>query len=87
VANKSDLKANRACIDPKRGQQLANKYNVKFMETSASTGENVNNTFTLISEEILIQKYPKLHNREKIDLNHSMKAIPLPSQEKKGGCC
>ncbi len=38
------------------------------METSAASGHNVQATFTLLCEEILIQKYPKLYNRDSVKL-------------------
>ena len=35
---------------------MANKFNAKFFETSAYTGENVNKVFFQICEDILLAK-------------------------------
>ena len=40
--------------------ELSSRYNAKFLETSAYTGENVNLAFHLICDEILYLKCPKL---------------------------
>ncbi|MHA1270947.1 MAG: Rab family GTPase [Candidatus Helarchaeota archaeon] len=50
VGNKSDL-PNRQ-ISPKSGQLLADKMGLTFIETSAKTGENVDNLFTEIAHKI-----------------------------------
>ena len=43
VANKTDL-PNRV-IATERGQQLADEFGLKFYETSAKTGSNINEMF------------------------------------------
>jgi GTPase SAR1 family protein len=51
---------------PKRGKELAERYNAKFFETSAYTGENVNQVFQQICTDILIQRNPKPEPPQKI---------------------
>jgi Ras-related protein Rab-8A len=51
VANKSDMQDKRV-IGPERGRALAEKYGVKFFETSARTGSEVNEAFEALALEI-----------------------------------
>ena len=51
VGNKSDL-ADKRQVSIEEGQELAEKYEMKFYETSAKTGENVNEIFYDSMEEI-----------------------------------
>ena len=44
VATKKDL-VNEKCVQSWKGEELANKFNARFMETSAYTGENVARVF------------------------------------------
>jgi len=51
VGNKSDL-ADKRQVSIEEGQELAEKYGMKFYETSAKTGENVNEIFNDAVDEI-----------------------------------
>ena len=51
VGNKCD-KAERV-ITEEQGRKLAEEYNMKFYETSAKTGQNVEEAFTYLTREIL----------------------------------
>jgi len=51
VANKTDL-PNRV-ISTERGQSLADEYGLKFFETSAKTGSNINEMFFEVAEQIV----------------------------------
>ena len=51
VANKTDL-PNRV-ISTERGQGLAEEYGLKFFETSAKTGNNINEMFFEVAEQIV----------------------------------
>jgi small GTP-binding protein len=62
VGNKSDL-ADRRVVSTKDGQDLANKYNIKFFETSAKVGTNVNKTFEILAD----QAYRGVKNKENIN--------------------
>ncbi len=64
VGNKSDL-ADKRQVSTEEGQELAVKYEMKFYETSAKTGENVNDIFYDSVDEIakrLDQNYYDLEN-------------------------
>ena len=64
VGNKSDL-ADKRQVSIEEGQELAEKYEMKFYETSAKTGKNVNDIFYDSVDEIakrLDQNYYDLEN-------------------------
>ena len=51
VGNKSDLEEKRA-VSFEEGQEMANHYNVRFLETSAKNCKNVDQAFTMMTREI-----------------------------------
>ena len=60
VATKKDMITEDAVVvHPRRGQDLAEKYDAKFFQTSAYTGEKVNEVFLQICTDILVQRRPK----------------------------
>lgn len=50
VGNKCDI-ADKRQVDSAEGQELADEYKLKFFETSAKDGTNVEDTFTAIASE------------------------------------
>ena len=54
VGNKKDLE-NKRIISEEEGRKIAEDYNFKFYETSAKTGENVNEIFQKLFE-IIVKK-------------------------------
>ena len=64
VGNKSDLEDKRE-VTKEEGKELADKYGLEFYETSAKTGENVEELFYNSAEEIakkISQGYYDLEN-------------------------
>jgi len=70
-------------IDPERGKQLADEFGMKFYETSARSGLNVNDAFLYIAKDI------KDKNLVGPSPNPNIKVNPGASggATKKGGCC
>ena len=52
VGNKCD--SSDRVITEEEGKKFAEKYNIKFFETSAKTGQNINEVFQYISNEVFI---------------------------------
>ena len=51
VGNKCDLESKRVVLT-EEGQELADHYNVRFLETSAKDSKNVERAFVLMTREI-----------------------------------
>eukprot|EP00434_Breviolum_minutum_P019983 symbB.v1.2.017627.t1/scaffold1340.1/size241236/12 len=56
VGNKADLNENRK-VTKEEGQKLATQYNMKFFETSAKTGQDVDEAFLSIADDVVKQRY------------------------------
>jgi GTPase SAR1 family protein len=52
VGNKLDMSSKRA-VTFQEGKELADKYGIQFMETSAKTAENVNQLFSDITTQMI----------------------------------
>ena len=87
VGNKMDLehKVNRDRIDP-----FADKRNIKYFETSAKEGTNVNEVFESLVEEILGNKteeeIKRMFNLDKQKFVTQL-SKPAPTEVKKKKCC
>ena len=81
VGSKLDLSEEKRIITEEEGQNLADKNNMPFYETSSKTGENVEKIFFTLAQNI----YENLSN-ENINDNASVKIIQNPERKKKG-CC
>lgn len=69
VGNKSDLPMSEHEVSFDMGKQLADSWNVSFMETSAKTGDNVFDAF-----ELLIKKTTEKSGDEEEKLMYSQKS-------------
>ena len=67
VGNKKDLNDERI-VSEEEGRKVAENYNFKFFETSAITGENVNETFQKLFE-IIVKKFKSNNKNNNIDIN------------------
>ena len=52
VGNKKDLEADKKQVDTAIAQEVARKNGMFFLEVSAKTGENVNELFSVMAEEL-----------------------------------
>ncbi|MFX1571336.1 MAG: GTP-binding protein [Promethearchaeota archaeon] len=52
VGNKIDLKNNRI-ISAEKGEELSKKLNLSYIETSAKTGENINDAFKMLALQMI----------------------------------
>jgi small GTP-binding protein len=81
VGNKCDAERT---VSKEEAQDLANEFNVEYFETSAKTGEGVDQTFVRLAKLILDQQ------RERVQTNAGY-AVSLPSKsgqrEESDGCC
>ena len=66
VGNKIDCE--ERVITKEQGEELAQKYQLPYYETSASTGQNVQKIFEALAEEILKSQYVIEHDGNKIIL-------------------
>ena len=79
VGNKCDL-ANERKVTIEDGENKARKYNIKFFESSAKDGTNVNELFFYLANEI--------YQDEKTKGKDNKKTMQLDSKKKgKKGCC
>jgi len=79
VGNKMDL-PNRV-VEYAEGEKLADNYNVKFFETSAKDGTNIEEAFTLLAKDMrtkLIIDEP-VSNTNRLSVK--------PQSKPSGGCC
>jgi small GTP-binding protein len=52
IGNKIDLKDKRQ-VSSEQGKEYADKYNIEFFESSGKSGENVEESFIFLGEEIM----------------------------------
>eukprot|EP01084_Bolivina_argentea_P084465 152741_1 len=72
VGNKSDLTNREVTWD--KGQELADQWDCPFIETSAKTGDNVNEAFKIIVTEVRKEKLDKIPNDNKNNKNKKKKS-------------
>ncbi len=85
--NKSDLEDSRQ-VSTDEGKELADTYNIRFIESSAKDNSNVEEAFTLMTKEI---KSRVVHTEAKGPIQTQGKRLTQKSKsmgkKKKGGCC
>src|SRR5687768_5181288 len=81
VGNKADLEKERQ-IETEAGQELAKKYNCPYYETSAKTGQNVENIFNELVREVRRLKKFQMDQEEKA----GKPGRKTKKDKKPGGC-
>ncbi|EGR28304.1 Ras family protein, putative [Ichthyophthirius multifiliis] len=82
IANKCDMKDERK-VSTKEGEDLAEKYNVNYFETSAKDGLNIREAFRCIAKQAFDTiDFSSLKQQGVISVNGGNK-----NQQKKEGCC
>lgn len=88
VGNKCDLEGQRA-VSTEEGQELADHYCVRFLETSAKDSKNVEQAFTLMTREVknrVAVSQPKRNTATPNAAPQKLGQGNAVKQEKKG-CC
>ena len=84
IGNKCDL-ADRM-VEKERGEEMAQKLKIKYFETSALTGQGINEAFEELAKQIFRNKNPNENISRNISISYDKSEDAL--KKKKGkGCC
>ena len=89
VATKSDLVEQRA-VEAAEGERLAGMYGIKFFETSARNGTNVEEAFLTLSKDVkehILDKEAKKNQGKGKDVTSKGEKLKKNSDKKKEKCC
>ena len=86
MGNKTDIEGKRE-VTYNQGLALAKEYNVPFIETSAKSGTNISDAFTMIANEIFkIQQEGAKKSKSKTEERQST-VIKITVDQKPLQCC
>eukprot|EP00828_Plagiopyla_frontata_P029478 TRINITY_DN3812_c0_g1_i4.p3 TRINITY_DN3812_c0_g1~~TRINITY_DN3812_c0_g1_i4.p3 ORF type:complete len:104 (-),score=23.27 TRINITY_DN3812_c0_g1_i4:208-519(-) len=87
IANKTDL-ADRRKVSIEEGQKLAELYNIPFLEVSAKSGTNIEESFTKLGDIILKNSSLIKSNQQPFPQTKPLAAAQNQKKEKaQDGCC
>ena len=84
IGNKIDLKDERL-VEKEKGEEMAEKLKIKYFETSAKTGEGINEAFEYLAKHILQIKNPDSYISRNISLSKENDNDFLNNKKRK--CC
>ena len=85
IGNKADLEEERE-VSKEEGEQLAQMLECKYYETSAKTGQNVNEALDEIAKVTYLIWKKSNENRNSIRISQA-DSVGKPSIVEKKGCC
>ena len=84
IGNKCDLEDRM--VEKERGEEMAEKLKIKYFETSALTGQGINEAFEELAKQIFRNKNPNENISRNISISYDKSEDAL--KKKKGkGCC
>ena len=84
IGNKCDLE--ERMVEKERGEEMAEKLKIKYYETSALTGQGINEAFEGLAKQIFKNKNPNENISRNISISYDKSEDAL--KKKKGkGCC
>jgi len=92
LGNKADCDPAKRVVDAARGQALAKEYGIPFMETSAKSGQNVQEAFALMANSVRLRLQSKElqtlpSQQASVRLEAPAKAASDETSVKHQGCC
>lgn len=85
IGNKID-KAKRA-VETEKGKALAEEYDIKYFETSAKTGDCVEEAFTTLVEDVCDRMFSGAAAAAPAQKGAATVDVSKGDGKKKGGCC
>eukprot|EP00760_Papus_ankaliazontas_P029335 PhM_4_TR4209/c0_g1_i1/m.27612/K07887/RAB5A; Ras-related protein Rab-5A len=86
VGNKCDLSAQRK-VDTSEAQQYADSEDIIFMETSAKTGQNVNEVFVALAKKLPLKKSSGGGGADGSGGSSNRRTLNQPQSKKESKCC
>jgi len=87
IGNKCDIQ--ERIVEKERGEQMAEKLEINYFETSALTGQGISEAFEGLAKLILKKKNPKENTSRNISIATEKveDIVNKKKKEKKKGCC
>ena len=87
IGNKCDIQ--ERIVEKERGEQMAEKLEINYFETSALTGQGISEAFEGLAKLILKKKNPKENTSRNISIATEKfeNIVNKKKKEKKKGCC
>lgn len=87
VGNKSDMSDDKRAVSYSTGKALADQHNMRFIETSAKEGVNVEEVFATIATDVMHRLQNERGRQQDEVAPMMLTAAAEPRPQKKSGCC